>query len=298
MVKNIIAYGGGILALVAVFLLLRRVCKELFQFGRRQQPEEQPANKSEKYLPVILPAVLSCVMLAVYAVISSYNGGGRLGPQGTLSDFRIWLLCIVSSLFYIGGSVLSDLITREIMYKHLLRNEKWRASEAGIRASIFFCIAPFSVLMVLPYRYSAAVFFLLAAYYAYQKAKSGWSALCLAGALAADELSILVILGFAVGLLCIKIEKDKKKRGFLLAGIGLLLFLLRELIFCFLFDMPFTFFSRFGQPLFFAELILLCFPLYIYGARRIRNENGYTALWTAEGILCGFVVMAQATSIF
>ena len=31
MVKNMIAYGGGILAFVVVLLLLRLVCKELFR---------------------------------------------------------------------------------------------------------------------------------------------------------------------------------------------------------------------------------------------------------------------------
>lgn len=298
MVKNMIAYGGGVLAFVVVLLLLRLVCKELFRIGGRQKSEERPlngTNKSEKNLPVILPAALSCVMLAIYAVISSYSSGGKLGSQGTVSDLWAWMLCVISSLFYVGGSVLIDLITRESMYPHLKKNEKWRAYEAGIRASVFFCIAPFAVLMVLPYRYSVVMFFLLASFYAYQKEKFGLAILGLAGAMIADELCVLPVLGFAFALFYVKTGTEKRRKGFLLAGCGLLIFILRETAFHFLFNiMPFDFIERFRQPAFFAEMILFCFPLYVYGARRIRNEKYFTVLWTGEGILCGFLLMSQA----
>ena len=61
MVKNMIAYGGGILAFVVVLLLLRLVCEELFRIGGKQKSEERPlngTNKSEKNLPVIFVTVL------------------------------------------------------------------------------------------------------------------------------------------------------------------------------------------------------------------------------------------------
>lgn len=309
--KNLIAYGGGILAFAVVFLLLKRVVEELFLSGsRKKKVQAQPLNKissGEKYLPLILPVALACVLSAVYAIILSYLHGGQfsvsrvgifrlfsLPETVSLSDIRVRLLWLLSVFFYVGGSILIFYVTKEYAHSDFSKDQSRKAAEAGIRASVFFCIAPFSVLAVRPAPYAAAVFFLLLAYYAYQKEHTVPALFCLSAAVIADGICLLPILAVAAIPFFGGEHAEKRKKGLLFVCVGVSVFLLKEIVFTFLFRSPLGLADRIGRPMFLAELLLFCFPVYVYAARKIRREKYFTVLWTVEGILCGFFLTALA----
>ena len=176
MITTIIPYAAGVLAFAAIAFLLYIVVCQIFLghdghidriFGRAQN------RKIKKTLfPWLLPVALSVGLFVLYWVVSSFYRNSLLQVSGmglysllpvkpTFSDFKTLFLCLMSMLFYLGGSLMA----------WQLGGDKW---------CVLFCLNPLAVFLVLPGQYSLVALLLTLGYWGVRHKKYLVTGLCVA----------------------------------------------------------------------------------------------------------------------
>jgi len=230
-IAALVSTAGGILAFIAVIILMYTVFVELVFGETKSKPQFLPSE----FKPIFTAAGVRIAFLIAGLIAASYFSGNNikntnwfilgiggadkllgpaangLGTTGNLiSPLFSEMLRLLNTLG-INEAICAILIamlcfvgSAAILYKLVAINSTPQTAE---RAVVFLCLAPFAVLFGLPYHFSLTLFLILGTYYFAQTSRAAYSIIFGILAISSNMLSLVLV----PCIIALALEKENRR---------------------------------------------------------------------------------------